>query len=145
MRFVFLLSVLLLILPRPVSAQVGPIGTATVAFYDIGAAQPFQTPSVLQWANFACGQAKPTATTAPVVNPKALWLDDPANPNNLACIWNDPGTGILFALPIRSAPIESTIVLTTVSNLASPESARSNTFTRPGLPPGVPQGYRVGP
>ncbi len=87
-----------------------------------------------------CGQVKPTGTLS-TVNPRRIIWDDSTNAT-LACIWTDPGTGVLVALPFGPASYIGTV---TASNSAgsSPPSLPSLPFTRPGSPPGAPTGLLV--
>lgn len=134
------LALIYLAIPALVHAQT--ITSYTFRVYNQGASAPVQT-SVFQIANVQCNQPAVTPPTGTVSNPNRVAWNDPVNAGK-ACIWNDPGTGVLFSLPFGAQVYEATIVATNGAG-TSPESARSNLFTRPGLPPAVLTGVLVAP
>ncbi len=77
------------------------------------------------------------------VNPTKLAWNDSTNALN-DCVYTDPGNGPLLTLPIGTASYTAT---TTSMSAAgnSPPSLPTLPFTRPGLPPGAPQGLRTAP
>lgn len=89
-----------------------------------------------------CGQAKVAAPTGTVSNPSRLRWDDPLNPAVMDCEWVDSGTGPLFALPVSLTNTYVAAMVAVDPNGTSPESARSNPFTRRGLP-AAPTGVRT--
>lgn len=140
-RPLFLLLVLSgLLWPCSVSAQ--SITSYPYKIYNQGAAQPLQS-ATFQSANVTCGQAKTAPPSGTVANPSVVRFDDPSDKTK-DCVWTDPGNGILFSLPFGATVYESTIAGTNTVG-TSPESARSNLFTRPGSVPTVLTGLRVGP
>lgn len=100
--------------------------------------------TVINAANFVCGQTPPPTPVPPVLNPRHAWFQDPANAT-LACIFTDNGTnGPLSSLP--NGPTTYTAeLLATNSAGSSAESAASNSFTEPGQVAAVPVAVKVGP
>jgi hypothetical protein len=132
-----LLIVLLaaLLVAASASAQTITSTTVTVTNTTTG----IQTTSTLTPANIACGQ--PKVVGALTTNARRIVWDDPLTPA-LDCIWTDPGTGVLLALPF--GPASYTAVLRFANSVGtSAASAPSLPFTQPGLAPGVPTGVRV--
>ncbi len=85
----------------------------------------------------------PPPTGSPT-NPKKVIWDDPAAPTTADCVYSDPGTGPLFALPF-GATAYLAIVNATNSAGTSPDSLPSNSFTRPGTVAPALTGIRVTP
>jgi hypothetical protein len=108
-----------------------------VKFYNQGAQASFQTTSVA----FTCNQTKPAAPSGTALNPSTIAFNDPANAGK-ACLYTDPGTGVLGSLPFGAQAYEATVVAKNTAG-SSPESARSNLFTRPGAVPPAPQGLQI--
>ncbi len=90
-----------------------------------------------------CG-VTPKATVSSATNPKKVIWDDPAAPTTADCVYTDPGTGPLFALPF-GATAYLAIVNATNSVGMSPDSLPSNSFTRPGTVAPALTGVRVTP
>lgn len=143
MRQLVLIVVLSLATAASAAAQVAPIVRYDVTFYNVGAPQPLQAASQIPFSNFVCNQTLVPAV-APVINPRVLEFDDPANVGK-GCIYTDPGTasGVLFSMPVQTGPIEATVNAITSTNIASGESARSNSFTHPGTAPAVRTGFKA--
>jgi hypothetical protein len=120
-------------------AQAQAITSYTLTIYSAGTATVIGTPTVLPITAFSCNQPQPTVT--PPTNPTRVVLNDPVNAG-MACIYQDPGTGPLSALPFGAAAYEGTLKATN-SAATSGESARSLPFTHPGVAPPVPTGVRV--
>lgn len=123
-----------------------PAGAQTITGYQLrvyltgGGAAPVTTYD-MGLAGVTCGQPK---TPAPVTaaNPNTVLWDDPTNAA-LDCRWVDPGTGPLLALPVSVTASYTAAVVALSTAGPSPESARSNSFTRPGLPPAALVNVRV--
>lgn len=79
-----------------------------------------------------------------VTNPKKVIWDDPAAPTTADCVYTDPGTGPLFALPFGATAY---LMVADVVNSAgtSPDSLPSNSFTHPGTVAPALTGVRVTP
>lgn len=135
-----LIALAMLALPAVVRAQA--ITQYNFRVYNQGASSPIQAPTVLQVANIVCNQSI-TAGTGTVANPSTLVWNDPVNAGK-QCSWTDPGTGVLFSLPFGAQVYESTLTAQ-AGTLTSPESARSNLFTHPGVAPSAPTGLSVKP
>lgn len=129
----FLVVVGFVLMSSVVSAQ--SISKWTVRTYNAGAGTPLQSFDLLA-ANVVCNQAPISGST---VNPDKVVFDDPINAGKV-CVWTDPGTGPLFAVPFGGS-YEATLTATN-STGTSPESTRSP-FTRPGFAPGVPTGLKT--
>ncbi len=86
-----------------------------------------------------CGQPKTSVVTN--TNPGGLAWDDSTNPA-FDCVYRDPGTGILLALPFGPTSYIVTLQATNSAGVSAP-SAPSLPFTRPGQAPGAPTGARV--
>lgn len=121
-----------------------PLATYTLRVYNQGAPVAIYGPKDVPIAQLVCGQPKPADPTSTVVNPSKFWLTDPADATK-ACVYMDPGTsaGVLFAMPFLGTPLEGTVTVTNTVGATSPESARSNLFTHPGVSPTAPQGFRI--
>jgi hypothetical protein len=141
MRRLVLLG-LLLLLSAAVQAQT--VTQVIVTTYLQGTNNLAQPAQPLNMSGFQCGQkpkvAKPSGT---VNNPTRVVVDDPMDPT-ADCIFADSVTanGPLFSLPFGAAVYEVTMKYVN-SVAASPESARSNLFTRPGAAPAAPTGTRI--
>lgn len=133
-RIVLTLACLLL----PSLAQAQTITSWQLRIYNVGAPAPISAPTDLLAANVVCNQAPPPAT-ASTVNPTRVVFDDPAVTGKV-CQWTDAGTGPLASMPFGALTYEATVTAVNVAG-SSPESVRAS-FTRPGLPPGVPTGLR---
>ena len=127
----------------PTAAQAQPVTGYTLAVYLRGGDAPTVTHAVPA-AEVVCGQPRQTAP-AVVANPRYVRWNDPSAPA-LDCVWDSGATaGPLFALPF-SPTQEYDATLRAVNTAgASPESARSNPFSRPGVAPAVLSGLRVLP
>ena len=130
------LSLLLLFVASLASAQA--ITGYDVRIYNQGASAPLQGPTTLA---VVCNQTPPAAPPATVVNPTKIWFTDAANAGK-ACVYSESGSGVLSALPFGAANYEATVVAKNGAG-ASPESARSNLFSRPGSAPGAPTGLQI--
>lgn len=117
------------------------ITNTTVRFYNVGAPQPIAGPTTIPLASYVCNQTPPAAAS-PTVNPTKIVFDDTVNANK-ACVYTDSGTGPLLALPFGTNSMEATLMFVTSTGISSPESARSNSFTRPGVAPTAPTGVKV--
>ena len=106
--------------------------------YNQGAQQPLQGPTALV---VVCNQTLPPTPTGSVSNPTTVFFKDPVNAGK-GCLYTDPGTGLLSSLPFGAPNYEATVSAKN-SVGSSPESARSNLFTRPGSLPGAPQGLGI--
>lgn len=111
----------------------------SVRIYNVGAVAPLFGPLDLLAANVQCNQVAPANTTT--VNPNKIIFNDDANVGKV-CIWTDPGTGVLTAVPFGAAAYEGTVTATNAAG-TSAESSRAS-FTHPGVLPGVPSGLRFG-
>ena len=129
------LTILVLLLAAPVEAQVTTSYTLTI--YAAG------TPTVISSAtipaaSFVCNQAPVSGV---VVNPNKVLFLDPLNAGQ-DCVYADPGTGPLAALPFSAAGYEATVYATNSAG-SSAESGRSLPFTHPGVAPFVVTGVKV--
>lgn len=127
---------------RPVSSDAQALTGYQLRLYLAGGAAPLSTYD-LQASAVTCGQPK-TTVTGTATNPRVVAWDDPANPA-LDCRWTDPGTGPLLALPFSPTTTYTAAIVAINAAGASPESARSNPFTRPGATPAAPANLRVSP
>lgn len=132
-----LLALALLVLPAIAQAQeVVPIDGYRLNIYPgTGAAAPLTFTEFLS-ANVTCNQTPPPPGTT--INPnKAVW-DDAANAGKV-CIWTDPGTGPLLALP----PV-GTFEATLSAYNAAGRSVESNRAPFSRLtPPAVRTGFKI--
>jgi hypothetical protein len=131
------LTALLALLALPTLAQAQTIDKWTFRVYLAGAAAPQQPPLDLLAANVVCNQAPPTTTST--VNPNKVVFDDIVTVGRV-CIWTDPGTGPLFAVPFGGT-YEGTLTATNIAG-TSAETPRVP-FSRPGFAPIVPSGLRL--
>jgi hypothetical protein len=125
------------------SASAQSIDKWQMRIYNTGAVLPLQAPADLLLANVQCGLPAPIAGST--VNPNIAGWDDPTPGPIIGqvrfCRWDDPGTGVLNALPFGAASYQATLQAW-ASTLAGPESARAS-FTRPGATPAAPTGFKV--
>lgn len=113
-----------------------------LTIYLQGGATPVTT-NTLAAAGFTCGQPRVAAPPGVAINPSRIRIQDPAN-STLDCVYTDPGTGPLLALPFNpTAVYDATILATNISGSSGP-SARSNPFSHPGTVPSVPGLLRIG-
>jgi hypothetical protein len=127
MKHVFLVATF--IAASALSAVAQPVTSYRLAIYNVGGATPitsFDFPA----AQVDCAQPFVTVTGTQLNASQVRW-QNPANAA-LDCVWNDPGTGPLFALPFSTTLTYNVGLRAT--NLAgfSAESIRSNPFQRPG-------------
>lgn len=120
----------LTLLPVCVTAQTPT--SYVLKIYNAGASSPVQT-FTFQASATVCNQTPLTGTTT--VNPNKVIWDDIAN-SGKDCVWTDPGTGPLFAVP-TPGNYEGTLAASNTAG-TSAESARSP-FSRLALPT-VPTG-----
>jgi hypothetical protein len=132
-----LVGALLLLLAAPAAAQ--SVEKWTLRIYATGAATPLTAPTDLLAATVVCGQPAPPVT-ATSLNPTKVIFDDPATPGSV-CIWTDPGTGPLSALPFGATAYQATVTAT--NSLGTSGESNRASFTHPGQIPGVPTGTRV--
>ena len=118
------------------SAHAQTIDRWSLKIFNVGATAPLSTTDLLA-ANVVCNQAPPPP--GPSINPTRVVFDDPLIAGR-ACIWTDTGTGPLFAVPFGGS-YEASLTATNAAG-TSGESIRAS-FTRPGLPPCVPLGFRL--
>lgn len=140
MRRLILFSVILLCAAR---ANAQPITTYTLTIYQGSTTGTVQstTPIPVGATGFVCNLAR-TVVTGPQVNPTKLYVNDPVNAGQ-DCVYTDPGTGPLAALPFGSTSYVATLKAVNSAGSSS-EGAASNSFTRPGVVPTAPVGTRVG-
>lgn len=134
-----IVAVLGLALPAPARAQA--VTAYTLGIYQQGATAP-QTTTVLAAANFLCGQTPKLVVSGTVTNPSHVVMDDPATPTTADCVYTDPGTGPLLALPFGPTLYTAALFATNGAG-SSAYSAMSNPFARPGVAPGSPTGVRI--
>lgn len=106
--------------------------------FNQGATSPLTTTS-LAASGFTCNQAPPDTTN--VANPTKIAFDDPANAGK-SCVFTDNGTGPLVALPFGTGVYVATLAVVNSAG-TSPDSAVSNSFTRPGTTANAPVAVRV--
>ena len=125
-----------LLLAHSAGAQVIPVTSYILRFYQAGAQAPVQQESFGS-GSVLCGQA-PLPPTLPTVNPTRASWTDPNGTNGQVCIYGEAQGGPLFSLPIGN--YEATL---TASNDAgsSPESARA-VFSRVATL-AAPSGFRI--
>jgi len=113
-----------------------------LSIYAQGGAAPITT-FAFPASQAVCGQAR-AAVSGTQANPTQIRWDDPAAPA-LDCVRVETAGGPLFALPFSGTlTYESTLAATNTAG-TSPESARSNLFTRPGSSPAAPVNVRLRP
>lgn len=134
---VLLVACIIGLMACPLHAQ--SIDKWSVRIYNVGAVAPLFGPLDLLATNVQCNQVAPPAT-ASTINPTRIVFDDAVNVGKV-CIWTDPGTGVLTAVPFGAAAYEGTVTATNVAGTTG-ESNRAP-FTRPGALPGVPSGLRL--
>lgn len=123
------------------SAQAQSISQYELAIYLQGGVSPVTTATIPVSA-WTCGQPVVTVTGTQV-NPSRIRMQDPANAA-LDCVYSDPGTGPLLALPFNPTAVYEGALRAVNAAGSSGESARSNLFTRPGTVPSVPARVRIG-
>lgn len=132
------LTVIIAVVATPADAQ--PITGYQLRIFAQGGAAPISTFDIPASA-VTCGLPKIAVGTATANPTRARW-DDPSDATR-DCGWTDNGTGPLFALPFSSTLIyEATLRSVNVAG-PSPESARSNPFSRPGAVPPTPGNLRL--
>lgn len=132
---VLLMALMLFVAASTASAQT--VDTWHLRIYDAGAAASLSAPTDLRRADVLCDQPEPSGV--PVNPTKVAWVD-PTKAGRF-CVWIDPGTGPLFAVPFGSAAYEATLAATNAAG-TSAETARVP-FTRPGVSPDVPTGLKL--
>ena len=126
-----------------VSAQTtAPITGEVLTIYRQGQSSPAVTPITLSRATRTCGLPATPAPSATVPNPLAVRYADPAS-LTLDCQWLDPGNGVLAMLAADPAVVYEATLRFNSDAGATPESVRSNLFTRPGAVPASPARVRV--
>lgn len=139
-RHLALLTVLIGVVAIPAGADAQPATSYSVRIYAQGGAAPISTYDIPA-AQVTCGLAKLVVGTA-TANPTRISWDDPADATK-DCRWTDAGTGPLFALPFSSTLIYEMTLRAVNSVGPTPESGRSNPFSRPGAVPPTPGHLRV--
>lgn len=144
-KFVWTLIRLLLLLALPVSSASAQSLTTVfqVRVYLDGGASPVTTYDI-PVQNVQCGQPKVAGPGGVSYNPVGLRWDDELNPTGHDCLWMDPGTGPLFALPVSLTNVYRARLVAIDPIGTSPESAPSDPFGRRGLP-AAPTGLRLVP
>lgn len=123
-------------------AEAQAVADYRLSIYNVGAAAPITT-FTFPAAQAVCGQAR-IVVTGTQANPTQIRWDDPAAPT-LDCVRVETAGGPLFALPFSATlTYDSTLAATNTAG-TSPESARSNSFTRPGASPAAPVNVRLRP
>ncbi len=141
MRYLLILA--LVALPSTVAAQTATVTGEVMTIYRQGQTTPAVAPVTLPRANRVCAQT-PVSVSGTVANPRVAAWPDPAN-GALECVWTDPGTGVLAMMAVDAAVVyEATLRLVTAAG-QSPESPRSNLFTKPGTLAAAPAQFRVRP
>lgn len=140
--YILILLTLCAVLWRPASSDAQTVTGYQLRLYLAGGAAPLSTYD-LQASAVQCDQPK-TTVTGTAVNPRMVAWDNPANPAT-DCRWTDPGTGPLLALPFSPTTTYTATIVAINAAGSSPESARSNPFTRPGATPAAPANLRVSP
>lgn len=127
----------------PRAAQAQPVTGYVLKLSTQAGAAVSTTP--LPLSAVVCGQTpKIPPPSGAVANPRRLVFDDPSSPTTADCVWTDPGTGPLFALPFGA--ISYLAVIDAVNSVGtSPDSLASNSFTRPGTVAPALTGVRVVP
>lgn len=138
-RRVLGLAVLLLALAVPAHAQAPTSYTLKIS--NQGAAAPF-TSAVLPASAWLCGQTPKVVLTTTSTNPIRALVDDPATPTTADCIYVDPGTGPILALPFGTQVYTATLMATYPAG-SSADSPASNPFSRPGVVGPAPTGLRL--
>lgn len=91
-----------------------------------------------------CGVTPKATAPAGVTNPKKVVWDDPTQPTTADCVYTDPGTGPLFALPFGATAYRAIVATVNDAGTAA-DSLPSNSFTHPGTVAPVLTGIRVTP
>lgn len=143
MKTIYALLAVLVFLVAPLAAQTvtgytcpikqGPVTVATLAI-------PVASPLL------ACNQPAPVVNGTD--NPTKVAFDDPAfpkapDPAARACIYSDPPTGVLAALPFSPTISYTSTCTADTSTGSSPASLPSNAFTHPGIQPPALAGIQV--
>ncbi len=136
-----LLAVCLLLLAHSASAQT-ITGYVLKLSTQAGAAVS-TTPLALSVVTCGVSPKAPPPSGSPT-NPKKVMWDDPASPATADCLYTDPGTGPLFALPFGATAYLAVIDATNSAG-TSPDSLPSNSFTHPGTVAPALTGVRVTP
>ena len=135
-----LFALAFLALASVASAQTAPTDTYRARIYNRtipGLSTTYDIPA----SQVQCGQVRVNPPTGTVANPTTFrWQLQPTDTTD--CVWTDPGTGPLFALPVSGTEYDATVSAINTAG-ESPESARSNPFTRPGSPPATLTNVRV--
>lgn len=137
----FVVALVLGLLLAASSAHAQVVTAYPLKIWNVGAPAPLST-TVLPASSFVCNQPALTLA-ATVTNPTKIIIDDVANVGKV-CVYTDTAGGPLLGLPFSSTPLQVTLAATNSAG-TSPDSAVSNSFTRPGLPPPAPTGARVAP
>jgi hypothetical protein len=141
MKTRFLISLVVALLLSAAHAHAQTITSYPLKIWNVGATAPIST-TVLPASSFVCNQTAPTVPPS-VINPTKLAIDDVVNVGKV-CIYTDSPGGPLLGLPFSSQPLQATLAATNSAG-TSPDSAVSNSFTRPGLPPPAPTAVRAVP
>lgn len=112
----------------------------TLKISNQGASAPFTT-AVLPATAFVCGLTPKIVVTTTSVNPAKVVIDDPADITK-DCVYTDPGTGPIFALPFGTQVYTATIVATYPAGVSA-DSNVSNPFQKPGVVGSAPSGLRL--
>lgn len=123
----------------PVSAQ--PATGYQLRIYLSGGTSPVTTFDIAA-GMFACGQPKVPTPVGTVQNPTTIAWEASAG-DATDCKFIDSGSGPLLALPFSVTNTYTAKIVAINSAGSSPESAPSNPFSRPGLPPSAPANVRL--
>lgn len=129
---------LTLALPRTVAAQ----AITSYTFKVLNGTTVVSTTNI-PLTSFVCGQTPKVTVSGAPTNPKQIVIDDPASPTTADCIYTDPGTGPLSALPFGPMSYSAVIEAVNSSGLISADDPSVDSFTRPGTAAPVPTGLRV--
>ncbi len=141
MKHAVLAACLLLLTALPLEAQT-ITGYVLKLSTQAGAAVS-TTPLALSVVTCGVSPKAPPPTGSPT-NPKKVIWDDPASPATADCLYTDPGTGPLFALPFGATAYLAVIDATNSAG-TSPDSLPSNSFTHPGTVVNALTNIRVTP
>lgn len=123
--------------------QAQTIASYEVQFYQPGVdattGAPFTTLTIPA-SSVTCNQAKSALPSTPIINPKKISWDDPANPTTRDCVVD--ASTFLMALPVVSGSYTATMTATDSVPLTSTRSAPSNPFGR-SAPPAARTGLKV--
>jgi len=134
-----ILIVALCLVAATLAAQPPPVSGYTLKIFNQGATTPLTT-TTLPASSFTCNQTPPPDTSN-VANPTTVVFDDPANVGKV-CLYTDPGTGPLLALPFSTGIYFARIAALNSAG-TGPDSLPSPPFTRPGVVGAAPSGLKV--